>query len=109
MDGNRRWGELVSTPGLPIRSQNAQIDLAGVVAGPRGEKHPIFIAEVKATDARVGVDQLVRLDAAVKHLRSPGCHRLLFSRSGFTTDLERVAASRSQVQLIDLHRLYHGS
>ena len=95
--------------GSPNRTRNTQIDLAGVEAGPRGEKRPIFIAEVKATDARVGVDQLARLDLAAQRLRSPGCHRLLFSRSGFTTDLERAAATRPEVQLIDLHRLYQGS
>ena len=53
--------------------------------------------------------QLTRLDNAVGRLRSPTCHRLLFSRSGFTTDLERHASRRPEVQLIDLHRLYHGS
>ncbi len=86
-----------------------QIDLAGVEAGPRGDQRPIFIGEVKATDARVGVDQLDRLDEAARRTHSPNCHRLLFSRSGFTTDLERQAAGRPEVQLIDLHRLYHGS
>jgi uncharacterized protein len=95
--------------GFQIGGHNTQIDLAGVEAGPRGDKHPIFVAEVKATDARVGIDQLTRLDHAVERLRAPNCHRLLFSRSGFTTDLERLAASRPEVQLIDLHRLYHGT
>jgi uncharacterized protein len=95
--------------GFQIGGHNTQIDLAGVEAGPRGDKHPIFVAEVKATDARVGIDQLTRLDHAVLRLRAPNCHRLLFSRSGFTTGLERVAASRPEVQLIDLHRLYHGT
>ena len=90
-------------------ARDAQIDLAGVEAGPRGNQHPIFVGEVKATDARVGVDQLTRLDYVVGRLRSRACHRLLFSRSGFTTDLERQAARRHEVQLIDLYRLYHGS
>ena len=97
--------EATSTDG----AMEAQIDLAGVEAGPRGDKHPIFVAEVKATDARVGVDQLARLDVVVGRLGAALCHRLLFSRSGFTTDLERHATRRPEVQLIDLHRLYHGS
>jgi uncharacterized protein len=94
---------------LSADAADVQIDLAGVEAGPRGSQHPIFIGEVKATDARVGIDQLARLDYAVGRLQSPSCHRLLFSRSGFTTDLERQAAIRPEVQLVDLHRLYHGS
>jgi uncharacterized protein len=97
--------DAAATPG----GADAQIDLAGVVAGPRGDQHPIFVSEVKATSARVGVKQLARLDHTVERLRSPRCHRLLFSRSGFTTDLERQATRRPEVQLIDLNRLYHGS
>ncbi len=97
--------DAASNPG----GADMQIDLAGVEAGPRGDQHPIFVGEVKATSARVGVNQLARLDHTVERLRSPGCHRLLFSRSGFTTDLERQATRRPEVQLIDLNRLYHGS
>jgi hypothetical protein len=34
---------------------------------------------------------------------------LLFSRKGFTPDLAAEAVSHSDVDLIDLRRLYHGS
>ncbi len=92
------------------RQIETQLDLAGIEFGPRGGRRPIFVAEVKATEARVGASELDRLDRAVERIGAIGrCHRLLFSRSGFTTDLERLATRRPEVQLIDLHRLYTGS
>ncbi|MFC4058369.1 hypothetical protein ACFOWE_08690 [Planomonospora corallina] len=34
---------------------------------------------------------------------------LLFARSGFTSELARTAAGRSDVELVDLGRMYSGS
>jgi len=34
---------------------------------------------------------------------------MLFSRSGFTVDLRRMAAARGDTELVDLSRLYGGS
>ncbi|MCG5216783.1 ATP-binding protein [Streptosporangium sp. KLBMP 9127] len=71
------------------------------------------IGEAKATLAPMGTAQLQRLE----HLRgllpsakvgeSP--RLLLFSRSGFTRDLALLALKRSDVELVDLARMYTGS
>jgi Restriction endonuclease len=85
-----------------------QVDLVGVEATASGGRRPVFIGEVKATASRTGVQVLERLDAAAAKI-DPGVMRLLVSISGFTSDLERAAAKRKDVQLVDVHRLYHGA
>ncbi|WP_436787837.1 AAA family ATPase [Yinghuangia sp. YIM S10712] len=70
------------------------------------------IGEAKGTTKLVDTSELERLE----HLRGllPSARvaalpkLLLFSRAGFTTDLRHVADKRSDVELIDLHRMYHG-
>jgi uncharacterized protein len=85
-----------------------QVDIAASEASARGGTRPILIGEVKATDARVGVDQLDRLDRIASRTTSPSCKRMIVSKSGFTTDLERIAARRADVELVDIIRLYTG-
>jgi AAA+ ATPase superfamily predicted ATPase len=71
------------------------------------------IGEVKATSDPIGTGQLRRLE----HLRGllPSARvaqlpkLLLFSRTGFTPDLAEEAASRPDVELIDLARVYAGA
>ncbi|NKY53682.1 ATP-binding protein [Nocardia vermiculata] len=70
-----------------------------------------LVGEAKATLARRGIPDLDRLDHITALLANTGHSasetvRALFSRSGFTADLERLAASRPDVELIDLNRLY---
>jgi hypothetical protein len=93
--------------------KNHEIDVV-VSADPPGERTRILaIGEVEATNWRVGLNQLERL----RHIRSllpanPNTSEpklLLFSRQGFTPDLTAEAQSHSDVALIDLTRLYHGS
>jgi len=93
--------------------KNHELDVV-VSADPPGEKSRILaIGEVKATNWRVGLNQLERL----RHVRSllPASaiseqpKLLLFSRQGFTPDLAAEAQSSPDVALIDLHRLYHGA
>ena len=71
------------------------------------------IGEVKSGEERVGLVELDRLDAAVSMLASQGSadgvKRLLVSRRGFTRELERRGRQRSEVELVDLTRLYGGS
>lgn len=71
------------------------------------------IGEAKATNAAVDLGQLRRLE----HLRGllPG-HRidqppklLLFSRTGFTAALTGEAATRPDVELVSIDRLYQGA
>lgn len=85
-----------------------QVDLVGVAATSVGGRRPVFVAEVKATTGRVGTDVLRRLDAVAAKV-DPTVMRVIVSINGFTTDLERAVAKRPDVQLVDVHRLYHGS
>ena len=85
-----------------------QVDLVGVEATASGGRRPLFVGEVKATGTRVGTDVLARLDAAANRVE-PTITRLIVSINGFTSDLERVAATRPDVQLVDSHRLYNGT
>jgi uncharacterized protein len=89
------------------------VDKPGVVfveATARGSRRPILVGEVKATHERVGAGVLDRLDAAVAALDvEHAVKRLVVSASGFTTDLRRAAIGRSDVELVDLPRLYAGS
>lgn len=85
-----------------------QVDLVGVEATASGGRRPVFVGEVKATSARVGLDVLSRLDAAAAKVDA-AVTRIIVSINGFTSDLERLASARSDVQLVDVHRLYHGT
>ena len=95
------------------RGDGAQLDLAATEATARGGSRVLLIGEVKATEARVGERELLRLDEAVRKLGDKvdpkRCKRFLVSKSGFTTDLERAAAQRSDVELVDLQRIYNGN
>ena len=92
----------------PRRGAPEQLDLAGVETTRRGSSELLFVGEVKATESRVGESELARLDRVIERLDRPGARRILVSRSGFTTELERLAARRGDIELIDLHRLHHG-
>lgn len=71
------------------------------------------IGEAKATASPMDLPHLERLE----HLRgllpsakvAAAPKLLLFARSGFTPALARTAAQRSDIELVDLNRLYHGS
>jgi hypothetical protein len=102
----------------PTEVDGRQIDLAAVERTARGAKRLLALGEVKALSTRVGVDLLDRLDrasaaAAVRPPRDvrvgPEVRKVIVSRSGFTNDLRRAADRRSDVVLVDLERLYHGT
>jgi len=71
------------------------------------------IGEAKDTNHPVDTRQLRRLEHLRGLLPSGRIDRqprlLLFSRSGFTPDLTEEAATRPDVDLIDLDRIYRGS
>ncbi len=82
------------------------------VLGMNGNKVTV-IGEAKATLDRRGVGDLERLDRIKELLTELGYEAdeaalLLFSATGFTSELERTAAGRSGIELIDLDRLYSG-
>jgi uncharacterized protein len=87
-----------------------ELDIVAVESQPSGSNRIIAVGEVKSTAKKVDVSAIRRLD----HIRdllpadrvkdSPAL--LLFSKSGFTKELHRLAAGRADLQLIDLARLY---
>jgi uncharacterized protein len=89
----------------PASRTNLEIDV--MATGPGG--HIVAIGEAKHTHARRGVADLARLDR-IKDLlpadRSEGCRLLIFAAHGADRELTRVAASRPDVELVDLARLY---
>jgi uncharacterized protein len=110
--------------GLPSRCESAlvacrehntnhELDVVASADSPHDGSRVLAIGEVRATQSRVGPNQLRRLE----HVRTllpasvkPDQVRLmLFARQGFTPELTAEAAARPDAELIDLHRLYHGS
>jgi uncharacterized protein len=107
-------GEIRSAgPAVLGRTTNrAQIDVVGVAPDRDDVERVCAIGECKSGAEAIGLDQLVRLDEVVARLAgrtADTVKRLLFARSGFTAELSRAARQRSDVELVDLHRLYHGS
>jgi hypothetical protein len=89
-----------------------ELDLVVGESPAFGPERITAIGEAKGTLTPMGVQQLERL----QHLRGllPSDRvgalpkLLLFARSGFTDDLRREADRRSDVELVDLHRMYAG-
>ena len=89
--------------------QGHEIDVV-VEASAGARRRVVAIGEVKSTGRPVDVAEVTRLD----HLRDllPDSwvlappRLLVFSRAGFTSDARRAAASRQDVELVDLERLY---
>lgn len=92
--------------------KNHEIDVVVRAETPHAPSRVLAIGEVKATDSRVGLNQLRRLEHITGLLpaaaQADHPKLLLFSRHGFTPDLTAEAATRHDVELIDLDRLYHG-
>jgi uncharacterized protein len=93
------------------------LDLAVVENTPRGGQRLLALGEVKALTTKVGVRLLERLDTAVDAIRihppvgvdtTGEIKRVIVSRSGFTNELRRIGLSRSDVEMVDLDRLYNG-
>lgn len=98
------------------RDSRAQYELDVVVEGEarRGGKGPrlIAIGEAKGGErqrTRGDLDRLSRLrDALATRADTRATRLLLFGRSGFHSGLRAAAATRGDVELIDLERLYEG-
>jgi hypothetical protein len=100
---------------VACREHKANHELNVVVTSdaPYSGSRVLAIGEVKAIQSPVGLNQLRRLE----HIRTllPGGtdseqpRLMLFARHGFTPDLTGEAAARPDTELVDLHRLYHGT
>lgn len=96
-----------SAVACPTHRQQHEIDVV-----VRADSRVTAIGEAKWRQRPIGVDQLDRL----RHLRAilpptqaPEPPRLLlFSRHGFEPALIQEAHTTKDIELIDLHRLYHG-
>jgi uncharacterized protein len=88
-----------------------QIDVVAVSPDRNDVDRICAIGEVKSERQAMGLAELDRLDelaAALGSKAAPVVKRLLVARSGFTAELTRTARGRSDVELIDLDRLYSG-
>jgi uncharacterized protein len=97
---------------LEERGARHQVDLVAVEPDATGGSRIHAIGEVKAERTPVGVDQLERLDHIATRLgarAAPNVKRIVVGRSGFTAELQRAVARRSDTELVDLDRLYSGT
>lgn len=101
----------------PAGRARHEIDVVGLADGEtlhrRGARVQV-LGEAKATKRARGAADLARLERVRALLAGRGhdvgaTRLLLFSRSGFDQDLRASARDRTDVELIDLERLYTGS
>ncbi|GLX00329.1 ATP-binding protein [Microtetraspora sp. NBRC 16547] len=93
--------------------QGHEIDIVVTESPSFAAERITAIGEAKGTSTAMDVPHLERLE----HLRGllpaakvgPLPKLLLFSRSGFTDALRRVADARADIELVDLARMYGGS
>lgn len=103
---------LVAPAVLRSGGDTFQLDLVITEAGSNERDRICAIGEVKAGTEPVGVGELERLDELQPRLRDralPTTKRLLVARAGFTAELRRLTRRRTDVELVDLERLYAGS
>ena len=89
-----------------------QLDIVAVSADRNNVDRVCAIGEVKAEAQPMGNDQLQRLDDIAGLLgkrAAPSVRRLLVARGGFTAELRRAARARTDLELIDMDRLYNQS
>lgn len=98
------------------RSQ-VDIDVVALATGQRrqaGNATVRVLGEAKASSTQRGIEDLTRLDRARALLVSRGvdagsARLLIFGRSGFDADLAAAARGRTDVELIDMDRLWAGA
>lgn len=110
--GGTVTGVRPATIACPEHKTGHEIDVVAQEDLPHEPTRLLAIGEAKATEKPVGDGELVRLE----HLRellptdkvTGRVRLLLFSRSGFTRELRQGVASRDDIDLVDLDRLYRG-
>ena len=90
-------------------AENHEVDVVVTEIRSGTARRVTAIGEAKWRAARVGPEQLSRLEHLRDLLDAPDAKLLLFARSGFGAELAQTAAGRSDVELVDLDRLYAGS
>jgi uncharacterized protein len=101
-----------SGPGiLRVGGAAHQLDLVGLEPDRQDVDRICVIGEVKAEKTTMGIVELERLDQIATKLgerAATSVRRMLVARSGFSAELTRTARVRSDVELVDLQRLYEG-
>jgi AAA+ ATPase superfamily predicted ATPase len=90
-----------------------EVDVVALGRDRKGSKPILALGEAKHTEAKRTLGDLTRLErirslVAAKDSSAETARLLLFSASGFETNLTRTAASRDDVDLIDIERIYRG-
>jgi uncharacterized protein len=102
----------MSGPGV-LRSggQAHQIDIVGTEPDRHDVDRIRLIGEVKAEKQPMGLAELDRLDGIATKLgdrAGASVRKMLVARAGFSAELRRVSRTRSDIELVDLDRLYSG-
>lgn len=97
----------------PSKKSQHEIDVVARVRKRTGAMEVAAIGEAKHTNYRRTVNDLERLAGirsllVDRDLAPPSTKLLLFSAAGFDRNLSAVAAEQSDVELIDLERMYAG-
>lgn len=92
--------------------QTHEVDLVALRSDPQSGERVLALGEVKAWSRPLDRDSLARLEH-LRELLPPNAVTappvlVLISRAGFTRRLRTDARGRSDVQLVDLERLYSG-
>ena len=89
-----------------------RLDMVAVAPDRDDVERVCAVGECKAGAEAVGLAELARLDDVIGRMgvrASSLTKRLLFARSGFTSEVRREARRRADVELVDLRRLYAAS
>ncbi len=93
--------------------QNFELDVVALRSSSQEGKTKIIQLVGEAKAYQLGTDALARLDHLTVLLAgrsgvtlSPTAKRLLFSAQGFTPELTAAGQTRTDLELVDLHRLY---
>lgn len=98
------------------RKAQYEVDVLALKAGQRRQsRNPEIrvIGEAKSSDRVRTASDVDRLETVRQVMADKGLHvasvkLILFGRSGFSPDVEQAAESRSDLELVDLHRIHHG-
>ena len=114
----RTVGGRLSTVGPAVindASERAQheLDVVAIESEADGSQRVLAIGEAKHTRAKRTPADLTRLEhirdlIAIKQPSAQSARLLLFSANGFDRNLSNQSASRDDVELIDLERIYTG-
>ncbi len=85
-----------------------QIDVVAVEREASGRSRVLAIGEAKHRNRPMGIGQLRRLEDLRHRLDAPDAKLLLACDAGFDRETERLARTRSDIELIDADRLLTG-